>query len=434
MDKQTLLITCEKLRSLLSESAATEYSFELQESEKQELNSENETFSLFRTTFDHSASVRVLLGEKKGSVSGNDLTEEGLKKLVSEAVLAAESASPESANGFAEKQEDLDICRGAAKADMPAFYDRLQELLSSVRAEFPKVKMAQIIADHTLTHSIYENSSGTHFEEQTGCYGVMLEFAGNSGEETTGFCYVYATTKDLDRPILDLSDFREQMRSAELQLVPAKIPGKFEGNIILTPGAVAEFLMMLLSNYASDQVILEETSQWLDRVGEKVAHEGLTVYLKSDDDRLTAPDLYTSDGYRAENVTILEKGVLKTHILNLFTAKKTGRPVTKNESGNLVMEPGSQPYSDMLKGLKKGLLVGGFSGGQPGANGEFSGVAKNAFYVEDGQIRGAVSETMISGNLESLFQNIVAISREVVTEGQMVLPYMEASGVTISGK
>ena len=61
-------------------------------------------------------------------------------------------------------------------------------------------------------------------------------------------------------------------------------------------------------------------------------------------------------------------------------------------------------------------------------------MAKNSFLVEDGQIKGAISETMINGNLAELLNHLVAISKETVADGNMVLPYVAFDGVVISGK
>ena len=88
----------------------------------------------------------------------------------------------------------------------------------------------------------------------------------------------------------------------------------------------------------------------------------------------------------------------------------------------------------MLASIDKGLFVGGFSGGNPGANGEFSGVAKNSFLIENGKIKCAVTETMINGNLADILQNITAVSKEQLCDGSAVVPYIAASGVVISGK
>ena len=98
------------------------------------------------------------------------------------------------------------------------------------------------------------------------------------------------------------------------------------------------------------------------------------------------------------------------------------------------MEGGDQPLEDIIKGIQKGLLVGRFSGGEPATNGDFSGVAKNSFLIEDGQVGQAVSEMMISGNLGTMMNNLRGISRETVADGSRVLPWLAVDGITISGK
>ena len=131
---------------------------------------------------------------------------------------------------------------------------------------------------------------------------------------------------------------------------------------------------------------------------------------------------------------MIEDGVLKSFMLSLYVANKSGFARAKNSSFALVMKNGDTPYADMIKNIKKGIIVGRFSGGNPGTNGDFSGIAKNSFLIEDGEIKGAVSETMINGNLAELLQNVVAVSKETITDGNCVLPYVAVDKIVISGK
>ena len=169
-------------------------------------------------------------------------------------------------------------------------------------------------------------------------------------------------------------------------------------------------------------------------LGEKVADEKLTVALKPYDERIVMGERATANGFRTEEVTLIDKGVLKVHPLSLYAANKTGRPVMKNTGFDAVIEPGDKTFDEMIASVDKGLLLGGFSGGHPGANGEFSGVAKNSFLIENGKIKCAVTETMINGNLADVLKNITAVSKEQVCNGRSVVPYIAASGVVISGK
>ena len=61
-------------------------------------------------------------------------------------------------------------------------------------------------------------------------------------------------------------------------------------------------------------------------------------------------------------------------------------------------------------------------------------MAKNSYYIENGKIMYPVTETMVSGNLADLFKNIEEVSSERIDYGLTILPYIHASGVTISGK
>ena len=424
----------DKLEALLREKGVRVYEHCVSESEKQELNTEKADFNLFRTIFDNGVSVTVILDGKKGSASGNDLSDAGLEKVVSDALAGAASSVPDEANVIAEYQAPETFHAGPWEADMPRFYDCLRDMMDTVEKEYPKVNLLQIIGDHAKHHVYYVNSNGTRFENFEGAYHVTLEMSGSDGEKNTGLDYTGFSTHDLGTPFVEQGSVKAHLEATEKSLDSVNLPGKFEGTVIFTPDCLANFLYMIASNYMMGGVIMEGTSQWLNKLGQQVVSDKITVTLKTQDDRIVETEPFTGDGYKAEDVVAIEKGVLKSFLLNLYAAKKTGRPVTKNTSFAMVVEPGDKTLSEIIASVGKGLIVGGFSGGEPGANGEFSGVAKNSFYVENGKVVGAVTETMINGNLETMFQNVIAVSKEQVCDGSAVLPYMACGGVVISGK
>jgi len=241
-------------------------------------------------------------------------------------------------------------------------------------------------------------------------------------------------TKDLDGRFIDMGNVRYHLDNAQKQLDQIPLTGKFTGPIILTPELLAQFLMMVQGNYLSDAVLIDGTSLWKKKLGKKVADEKLTLTLKSHDKRIVVGERFTADGFRTEDVPVIEKGILKNFTIGLYAAKKTKKQVTMNSSRDYVINAGKTPLEDMIKSVKKGLIVGGFSGGNPSTNGEFSGVAKNSYYVENGEIKGAVSEVMINGNLGKALLDIKALSKELLTEGSMVGPYALIDGIVVSGK
>ena len=278
------------------------------------------------------------------------------------------------------------------------------------------------------------NSNGTEFEGVGGQYSFSLEMSAGDGDKNSGVDFIGFSMKDLDKPIIEMTDVRRRLQAVVDSIYPEPVTEKFEGTVVLTPGCVTQFLYMLAGNYISGMRIIEGTSLWLDKVGEKVVDESLSVTLDPFDERIINGERGTQDGFRAEAVKVIDKGVLKTHWLNLYAANKTGRPVVKNTGGDIIVDGGDKSLDEIIASVDKGILMGGFSGGEPGVNGDFSGVAKNSFLIENGKIKCALSETMVNGNLAEMFNNICGISKELICDGDTVIPYIAVDGIIISGK
>ncbi len=422
------------LDGILREQKIEKYGFFLNQSEKQELNIENGEFKLLRTVFNNNTSVNVFLGTKTGSAGGNAMTEEGLRKVAEEAKTAAESASEDPCHDIAPGQGKELYRRGIYEPDMEKFIERIREFLDTVAKEYPEVRIMASIGSFDRWHWLSRNTNGTEFEGIGGQYHFSIEICASDGERTTGLDYTGIAMKTLGQPLIELGDIRRHLEDIRRSIHPETLEGKFEGTLILTPGCAANFIFMTLSNYICDGVIINGTSQWLDKVGEQVADEKLTITLDPYDERIISGECGTASGFRSEKVTLIEKGVLKTHWLSLYGANKTGRPVVKNTGSDLVVTPGDKTLEELIASVDKGLIIGYYSGGQPGTNGEFSGVAKNSFLIENGKIKGAVTETMVNGNLGEAFRKIRGISREVLCDGGSVVPYIAVDGIVISGK
>lgn len=423
-----------KLDTLLAGRGIKKYSHTVFSGEKQEFNLDGGEFSLFRTTFDNNANVSVFMDDRQGTVSGNDFDEKALEHTVDDAILAAENARPDPAKDIAPDQGRDEFFAGVQKPDLDRFFERVKEFAGNVGKEYPLIRLMTIYAAFTKSDSVYHNSNGTTFLSHGGFYSFVAEFAGNDGTRTTGLNAGGILVKDLDTPFLEQKAIRLALDEAVGQLNQTTIPGKFEGTVILTPSSAENFLRMLLGNYISGSVILDGTSLWREKLGEKVADEKFTVISNPYDERFVVGERFTGDGFRSEEVTYIENGVLKNFQLGLYVANKTGLTPTKNSGQSYLITPGDKTLEEMIKSVKKGLIVGGFSGGAPGTNGEFSGVAKNSVYIEDGEVKGAVSETMINGNLAEMFAHINAISKETVCDGSSVFPYIAVDGIVISGK
>ena len=410
------------------------YTYTLVKSEKQELNVENGEFKLMRTVFNNYASIKVFEGSRMGSASGNDLSEAALEKLIEDGIEGAKSAPEDPCHDFAPNQGKKVFKQGVYEPDMDKFMERIKEFLVDVKREYPSVNVMASIASFDKSNWISRNTNGTEFESFSGSYNFVIEVCAKDEEKSTGIDYSAFEATNLDKPFIECADIKRCLDSVSKSIHPESLNGKFEGTVIMAPLCSLNFVEMLLGNYICNSVVIEGTSLWLDKVGEKVASDKLTVSLDPFDERIATGERATQDGFLSEKVTLFDKGVLKTHWISLYAANKTGRPVVKNTGENYVIAAGNKSLDEIIASVDKGILMGLFSGGEPGTNGEFSGVAKNSFLIENGKITKAITETMVNGNLGKMFANIREVSKEQVCFGGYVVPYIAFDGIVISGK
>lgn len=407
--------------------------FRVTEMETHEFNVDGEEFSLFRTLFDSGLSLTVYHQNKKGSILTNKLDDDAVNAAVEDALAAAESGIADEAYDIAPGQGTQCFHDKGYEPDLDRLFERIRELMEDIKKQHPRILINQLIVSHQKIHTLYRNTNGTECEVFKGNYSVSLSFAGHEGEVTTSLFGADVTMDNLEKPFIELGSIETQLKDAEAQLETISLEGKFEGVIVLTPGSLPAFLRSILW-ITGDSFILEKTSLWLDKLNEKVADERLTISIKPSDPRVVDRDHITEDGFWEEDYDLIKDGILRSFMLSLYVANKTGFERAKNSAYSVIIEGGDTPYEELVKGIKRGLIVGRFSGGRPSINGDFSGVAKNSFLIEDGRVTGAVSETMISGNIAQMLLNIVDISRETVADGSDVLPYIAFDKIVISGK
>ncbi len=405
------------------------------ESEKREFNVDGGRFSLMRTLFDRNVSLTVLREHRKGSVHVNRFDEEALKKAVAECMAACDSAEPDEAWQFAEGPIDESYTDGSPECDTDKLFARTKELLGQIGERHPKILIEQMITDHSAGRVIYRNTSGVCYRTVSGCYTFELMYSAHEGDKSTSFFGSGVTLDNLDKPVIECAFIERELTDIENQLNPQTLAGKFVGTALLAPSALSEIVLgTMLGNFMTDGSLIDGTSIWKDKLNEQVADPCFSLSLTPRADYVVDGRRYTGEGYRAENCDLIRDGRLVSFALSQYGANKTGFRRASTDGWNLTVPAGDQPLESIIAGIDRGILVMRFSGGQPAASGEFSGVAKNSFLIENGRIAGALSETMISGCVPDMLNNIRAVSRDVLRDGSLSLPYMAFDGVTISGR
>lgn len=405
------------------------------ESEKKEFNVDGGRFSLMRTLYNRNVVITVLKNQCKGTVQINRFDEEAVQSAVSDAMAAAESGKPDPAWEFAKVPIEKDITDGTPECETDKLFERSRELLETIRAKHPKILMEQMITEHNCGSRVFMSTNDVIYRVRSGAYSFGLMYSAHEGEKSTSFYGTDVTLKNLDKPVIDCGLIEWELSRVEEQLEPRTLEGKFTGPVLLAPGALAEIVLWtLLGKFVSDACLIDGTSIWKDKLGEQVADPSFTLSFEPYHEDVVVRDPCTGEGYPTENFDLIRNGRLMSFALSQYGANKTGGKRAGNGGSNMRVEAGKQSLEEIISGIDKGVLVMRFSGGDPAASGEFSGVAKNSFLIENGKIACALSETMISGCIPEMLKQIRAISSETLKDGNVSLPYIAFDGLTISGK
>ncbi|WP_055665184.1 TldD/PmbA family protein [Desnuesiella massiliensis] len=430
MDNRDLALYCVNAIKALGVDKA---SCSVYNNKKYELNFTREGISLLRTTIDGSVSMLAIKNGKKATIALNKLDKNTINSKIDELIEMTNSAETDPCNDIAEYQEKEDFFSGNNEPDLDKMYDLTRNFLAKIEKDYPQINfMDGTTLSFDKVESVFVNSNGVEFKISKGIYNASVVFLAKEGDKSTSFNYFAYSFEELPEDLMEYADVRQRMEDIIKQLHCSSV-GKFIGDIILTPESAMDMIGSYIMNFLSDSPLISGTSILKDKLNEKVAKESLTVKCMPLAESMADKNFITTDGIKTENLTLVEAGVLKSFVLGLYAAKKTGKAVAKTAL-NLVVEGGNTSLQDIIKNTKKGIILGRFSGGNPANNGDFAGVAKNSFYVEDGEIKYALSETMISSNLYDMFNNIEDISIETINSGSTILPWIKVNGVNISGK
>jgi len=163
---------------------------------------------------------------------------------------------------------------------------------------------------------------------------------------------------------------------------------------------------------------------FLGKLGTKVATDKVTLV-----DDGTMPGMYGSSKFDDEGMlrqknTLIEKGVLKTYLVNRMGSLRLGVP--RNASGrrqdytsppaarmsNTYLAPGEDSLGEMIRSMPEGLYVTRMGGGFGGA--DFTIVAHTAFWIKNGQIDRRVKNVALIGRGDQALLQVDRVGDDLV--------------------
>jgi PmbA protein len=394
------------------------------------------------------AFVRAPGGLRVAITSTTDLSEAAALQLVDATVELAEATAPDPCaglpeGGFAADLPELGLLRPEEReVPLEARIADARRAEAAARAVDPRITNSQgSDASSQFSRVAFGNSRGFFAEYEAAQHAlVSMPVASAEGSmQTDWWLSAGRTLAALEEPgaVGRRAAERALRRLGSRRVKTCKVPVIFEA-------ITARSLLSHLAGCVSGGALYRKASFLCDRLGQKVASERVTVI---DDGRRPGglgSRPFDGEGLATRRTLVLERGVLRSWLLDGYSARKLGLASTGNASRrpgsapgasptNLWLEPGDSSLEEMVAGTERGLLVTWLFG--PGFNpvtGDFSRGAAG-LWIEDGRIAFPVHELTIAGNLGEMLAQVDAVGREVEWLGSVASPPLRIASLTVAG-
>jgi PmbA protein len=250
---------------------------------------------------------------------------------------------------------------------------------------------------------------------------------------STGWCNCYAT----DASMLDAESMgRLALDRALAGRNPRKVdPGKY--TVILEEAAVKDFLDFLCWLGFGAQAFEDGRSFMCDKIGKKITGANITIVDDAFDSR-GAGVPFDYEGVPKEQVVLIEDGIAREVVYDRMYAFRAGRSSTGHAlpAGftygalplDMVMRPGEADTSQMIRSIKRGLLVSRFwycRVVDPAKTLLTGQTRDGTFLIEDGEIVGGVNDMRFNENILEAFSRAEMISKDVRRIDSTLAPAMK---------
>jgi PmbA protein len=393
--------------------------------------------------------LRVFVGKRSASTSTSDFSADSLDQLVAETCTLAKAVVEDQVSGLpavdqmAGERPDLDL------------YDSTR-LNTEQQIELAKrVEAAAMSTDERVTNSeggdfdsssgrvVLGNSHGFLGEYQSSSFSMSVSPVATDPEtgamQRDSWYDVQRKFVKLDSPeAVGLEAARRTIRKLGAKKVATqRVPVVFDAE---TAGSLMGNLCSAVSGYS----LYKGASFLVGQLDKPLAPEYVTVY---DDGRVVGglgSRPFDGEGLPTRRTTVVERGRLKSYLLDTYSGRKLGLASTGNASRsvgenpsvgptNFYLAPGTKTAQDIIKTVKQGLYVTDLIGfGINMVTGDYSRGAAG-FWIEGGELAYPVEEITIAGNLKDIFAGIEMVGNDLVFRGRIASPTVKITEMMVAG-
>ena len=397
---------------------------------------------------DRSMSVCLFVDGKYGTFSTNRLVESELEDFLKKSIATVRMLAEDPCRDLPDPARTAKDAITGKELDLydpsyPALTSSERLKMAMEASVFEQHKAEGLISEEgEYSDSIFDtltldsNGLKCRHTETSFEYGVEITVKDAEGNRYSGYWWD-STPRISDLKISTCCETAYQRAMA--QIGPKGIPsGKYN---MVVDSENSSRLVTPLTSALGAFALQQKNSFLLDTLGKKVFPEWMTLVDKPLTKGQTGSRLFDSEGVAARETPVIENGVVKEYFVNTYMSNKMGIAPTIEDVMRPVLEPCVAPgllkpqrmdKDGIMALVGDGILVTGFNGGNSNsATGDFS-FGVEGFLFKDGKIVHPVRETLITGNLKTLWNNLLAAGDDARLCKSKIIPTIAFKDVDFS--
>jgi len=395
--------------------------------------------------------LRVFFGQRSAITSTSDLSLDSLERLLDETCTLSQVTAVDEYSGLPSPEDCVKKI-----PDMDLWDPSVRSL--SVEE---KIKLAKETEQAALSYDPRMiNSEGADFSHDEGrilyasSHGFVGEYVVSShslsvspvaAEPGTGNMqrdYWYSVQRKL-ASLEPAGRIGQKAAQRTLRRLGAKKIATQQAPVIFDSEMSANLLSSLFAAI-SGSAIYKGASFLIGKLGQRIASPHVMVYDDGTILGALGSKPFDAEGLPTRKTTVVEQGVLKSYLLDTYSARKLSLTSTGNATRgvgdapsvgptNFYLAAGAISPEEMIRSVSHGLYVIELLGfGVNHVTGDYSRGAVG-IWIENGEFAYPVEEITIAGNLKEMLMNIEMVGNDLEFRGKIASPTVKISQMIIAG-
>ena len=284
------------------------------------------------------------------------------------------------------------------------------------------VAIDESVAKYTITNSkgIYKTSQEVTTMIRSSAFAKrkdVSEHSFNSFGKTSG----YELLKDFD-----YIKFSKEIAELAIKKLDAK---KFKGGtvpVVIEHGFGAVIFHEACGHALEATSVADNLSVLSNKLNKKIASEKVTLIDDGSISNMWGTTLIDSEGNKTRKNVLIEKGILKSYLVDDFNSKKmkheiTGSSRRQNYSypptsrmNNTYLDKGTDKIEDMIKSIDYGVYCKKMGGGSVDPKtGDFNFTVDEAYLIEKGKITDMIKGITLIGKGQEILKEVEMVSDDL---------------------